>query len=75
MELNEPEPEGNKAMERFKHLVIKHFEKTLVAAVLIATFFGFIDEKSVVLNFLQATFWDAGGRPYCHLVHSGRYSL
>jgi len=40
-------------MERFKQFIIRHFEKFLVAIILIAAFFGtyFIEEETIVLNF------------------------
>jgi putative nucleotidyltransferase with HDIG domain len=40
-------------MDHFKQFILKHFEKILVAVILIAAFFGtyFIEEESIVLNF------------------------
>jgi putative nucleotidyltransferase with HDIG domain len=40
-------------MDRFKQLIIRHFEKILVAIILIAAFSGtyFIEEETIVLNF------------------------
>jgi len=40
-------------MERFKQLVIGHFERILVGLILLVAFIGtcFIDEKSIILNF------------------------
>ncbi len=40
-------------MERFKYFVVEHFEKILVAIILVAAFIGtyFIEEESIVLNF------------------------
>jgi len=49
-------------MERLKQLVVKHFEKALVAVILIATFAGtyFVGEKSIVLNFFYLPVLSAG---------------
>ncbi len=40
-------------MDRFKHFIIGHFEKILVAIILIAAFIGtyFIEEETIILNF------------------------
>ena len=40
-------------MERFKQLVIGHFERILVGLILLVAFIGtyFIEEKSIILNF------------------------
>jgi putative nucleotidyltransferase with HDIG domain len=40
-------------MDRFKQFIIRHFEKILVAIILIAAFFGtyFLEEESIILNF------------------------
>jgi putative nucleotidyltransferase with HDIG domain len=40
-------------MDRFKHFILRHFEKILVAIILIAAFVGtyFIGEETIVLNF------------------------
>ena len=49
-------------MEELKQLVVKHFEKALVAIILIATFAGtyFVEEKSIVLNFFYLPILSAG---------------
>ena len=49
-------------MEQLKQLVVKHFEKALVAIILIATFAGtyFVGEKSIVLNFFYLPILSAG---------------
>jgi len=40
-------------MEKFKEIILKHFEKLLVSIILLAAFAGtyLIDEKAIVLNF------------------------
>jgi putative nucleotidyltransferase with HDIG domain len=40
-------------MERFKYLIVTHFEKILVGVILLAAFLGtyFIEEESFILNF------------------------
>jgi putative nucleotidyltransferase with HDIG domain len=40
-------------MDRLKHFIVKHFEKILVAIILIVAFLGtyYIDEETIVLNF------------------------
>jgi putative nucleotidyltransferase with HDIG domain len=40
-------------MDRFKHFIVRHFEKILVAIILIVAFLGtyYIDEETIVLNF------------------------
>ncbi len=40
-------------MERFKYLIVTHFEKILVGVILLAAFLGtyFIEEESIILNF------------------------
>ena len=49
-------------MEQFKQLVVKHFEKVLVAIILIGTSAGiyFIEEKSIILNFFYLPVLSAG---------------
>ena len=49
-------------MEQFKQLVVKHFEKVLVAIILIGTSAGiyFIEEKSIILNFFYQPVLSAG---------------
>jgi putative nucleotidyltransferase with HDIG domain len=40
-------------MDRFKYFIVEHFEKIIVAIILVAAFLGtyFIEEESIVLNF------------------------
>jgi putative nucleotidyltransferase with HDIG domain len=40
-------------MERFKYLIVTHFEKILVGVILLAAFLGtyFVEEESIILNF------------------------
>lgn len=49
-------------MEQLKQLVVKHFEKAVVAVILTATFAGtyFVEEKSIVLNFFYLPILSAG---------------
>ncbi len=49
-------------MESLKEFVVKHFEKVLVAIILIAAFVGtyLIEEKSIVLNFYYLPVLSAG---------------
>jgi putative nucleotidyltransferase with HDIG domain len=49
-------------MEFLKQFVLKHFEKVLIAIILIAAFIGtyFVEEKSIVLNFYYLPVLSAG---------------
>jgi len=49
-------------VERFKQLIVKHFERVLIIIILIATVAGtcLIEEKSIVLNFFYLPVLSAG---------------
>jgi putative nucleotidyltransferase with HDIG domain len=49
-------------MERFKHFILRHFEKILVAVILIAALIGtyVVEEKFIILNFYYLPVLTAG---------------